>query len=242
MSENSDFKRLRAYEVHYSRHPASPIRKPDNLSLDFEGIGEWQETQTPVSGDEEYPLDIGECDEDIEDLESPAQHGASPSSCIFINSSQQHINGPLTPITTPSRRGLSPRYPYLPRRRPNEIPPTPTHDEEDEGFHRDNLEQDSSVKSDQTHNESALQQPNHYYAGSYTSNGSAEKRRTGHFYVSSHRTRSHESRDSPDDENQSTGQPVQQPLSQNRTPQPPHPYSEWDLYDGLPALNEVQRF
>jgi hypothetical protein len=139
MSENSDFKRLRAYEAHYSWHPASPIRKPDNLSLDFEGIGEWQETQTLVSGDEEYPLDIGECDEDVEDPESPAQHGASPSACIFSNNPQQHIDGPLTPITTPSRRGFSPRYPYLPGRRPNEIPPTPTHDEEDEGFHRDNL-------------------------------------------------------------------------------------------------------
>jgi len=137
MSENSDFKRLPAYEAHYSLHPASPTRKPDSLSLDFEGIGKWQETL--VSGDEEYPLDIGECDDGIEDPESPAQHGASPSSCIFSNSPQQHIDGPLTPITTPSRRGFSPQYLYLPRRRPNEIPSTPTHDEEGEGFHRDNL-------------------------------------------------------------------------------------------------------
>ena len=139
MSENSDFKRLRAYEALYSRHPASPIPKPDNLLLDFEGIGKWQETQTLISDDEEYPLDIDECDEDVEDPESPAQHGASPSSRIFSNSPQRHTDGPLTPITTPSRSDFPPLYLYFPRRRPNEMPPTPTHDEEGERFHRDNL-------------------------------------------------------------------------------------------------------
>ena len=46
-------------------------------------------------------------------------------------------------------------------------------------------------------------------------------------------------RDSPDDENQSTGQPVQRRLFKNGAPQPPHPYSEWDRYDGRCALNEV---
>ena len=138
MSENSDSKRLRAYEAHHSLHPASPIPKPDNLPLDLEGIGEWQETQTPVNGDGGYPLDIDEYDEGVEDPKSPAQHGASSSSHIFSNSPQQHTDSPLTPITTPSRRGFSPRYPSLAHRMPNGMPPTPTHDEEGEGFHRDN--------------------------------------------------------------------------------------------------------
>lgn len=139
MSENSDLIRLQAYEAHHSQHPASPISKPDNLSLDIEGIGEWQGTQTFVSDDEEYPLNIDEYDEGVEDPEPPAQHGASPSSCIFSSGPQQHTDGPLTPITTPSRRGFPPRHLCSPRRRLNEMPPTPTHDEEGEGFHRDNL-------------------------------------------------------------------------------------------------------